>query len=264
MKIKWYKPLITILTLMFCMSVLYYPALATEIVTEIETQTEDIESYSEADAEEIIEFEADVVLNTETGEEIIVGPDGTPILAPMAQDGTGFRPFTYPGTGTVIDNAVDSDGKEFYTISSVDGDIFYLIIDRQRSSLNVYFLNAVTELDLLALAMKNERELPAGASYTTTASPPAVDDPSPPATIEPDTPLKQSGNTTMYIALGIAFLGAVGAAYYFKIVKGKRNVIDDDDDFDDLGEDDEDEYGYDEPDDGTENNEENGNGGERE
>ena len=260
MKTKWYKPLITLLTLIFCMSVLYSPAFATEVEAEFEMLPENIESYSEPDVEEVVNFETEIVTNIETGEEIVIGPDGTPILATMAQEGTGFRPFTHPGTGTVIDNAVDSDGKEFYTISSVDGDIFYLIIDRQRNSLNVYFLNVVTELDLLALAVKNERELPAGATYTPPVSPPTGDDPSSPVTAEPDTPPKQQGNSSMYILLGVVFVGVGGAAYYIKIVKGRKNVIDDDD-FDDEA----DEYGYEEEtEDGTDDGDENGNGGEGE
>ena len=35
-----------------------------------------------------------------------------------------------------------------------DENVFYLIIDKQRDSENVYFLNAVTESDLMALAQK--------------------------------------------------------------------------------------------------------------
>jgi len=62
------------------------------------------------------------------------------------------NPFTPAGTGTVIDNATDADGKEFYTIMTPSENVFYLIIDRQRETENVYFLNAVTEKDLLALA----------------------------------------------------------------------------------------------------------------
>ena len=51
------------------------------------------------------------------------------------------------GTGTVIENATEEDGKEFYTIMTPDENVFYLIIDRQRNTENVYFLNAVTEAD---------------------------------------------------------------------------------------------------------------------
>ena len=55
----------------------------------------------------------------------------------------------------MIDNAFGTSGesvREFFTISTPDENVFYLVIDRQRGSENVYFLNAVTESDLLALA----------------------------------------------------------------------------------------------------------------
>ena len=64
------------------------------------------------------------------------------------EDTTAFTP---DGTGTVVDSATDGDGKQFYTIVTPAGNTFYLIIDLQRNSDNVYFLDAVTEKDLLAL-----------------------------------------------------------------------------------------------------------------
>ena len=57
----------------------------------------------------------------------------------------GPKAFTPDGTGTVVDNATDGDGKEFFTVETADGNIFYLIVDRQRNAEHVYFLNAVTE-----------------------------------------------------------------------------------------------------------------------
>ena len=40
------------------------------------------------------------------------------------------KPFTPEGTGTVLDNATDQDGKEFFTITTADEAVFYLVIDR--------------------------------------------------------------------------------------------------------------------------------------
>ncbi len=50
--------------------------------------------------------------------------------------------------------ATDGD-KQFYTITTEAGNVFYLIIDGKRDDNNVYFLNGVTEADLMALAEKN-------------------------------------------------------------------------------------------------------------
>ena len=54
------------------------------------------------------------------------------------------NPFTPNGTGTVLDNATSEDEKEFYTIVTENENVFYLVIDKQRDTENVYFLNAVT------------------------------------------------------------------------------------------------------------------------
>ena len=66
------------------------------------------------------------------------------------------KPLTPDGQATVVDDVTDGDGKEFYTIVTPAENTFYLVIDKQRDSDNVYFLNAVTESDLLALAEKDD------------------------------------------------------------------------------------------------------------
>ncbi len=73
-------------------------------------------------------------------------------LEPAGPLPTEPNPFTPDGTGTVVDNATDQDGKEFFTITTAEEAVFYLVIDRQRETENVYFLNAVTVADLMALA----------------------------------------------------------------------------------------------------------------
>ena len=92
------------------------------------------------------------------------------------------KPFTPSGTGTVVDNATDEDGKEFFTIMTPAENVFYLVIDRQRETENVFFLNAVTEADLLALA-----EMPAEPVPPAPAPEPA-DDPEPTGEPEPEQP----------------------------------------------------------------------------
>ena len=53
--------------------------------------------------------------------------------------------LTPDGTGTVVDNATNQDGIEFFTVFTEDGNEFFLVVDRQRNTDNVYLLNAVTE-----------------------------------------------------------------------------------------------------------------------
>ena len=76
-------------------------------------------------------------------------PETTPAPAETEAEPETQNPFTPDGTGTVVDNATDEDGKEFYTITTADESVFYLVIDKQKTSENVYFLNTVTTDDLL-------------------------------------------------------------------------------------------------------------------
>ncbi|MCL2516939.1 MAG: DUF4366 domain-containing protein [Oscillospiraceae bacterium] len=169
-------------------------------------------------------------------------PDDTPSESESAiPEGSGFRPFTPSGTGTVIDNAIDGDGKEFYTVKTEEGNIFYLIIDRQKNTQNVYFLNAVTEEDLMAFVEKTDKTTTTGTSAIPPTGKTGTNGQDPPVTPEPETE-KTPGNNAVYILLVIAVAAAGGALYYFKIVKSKKNKTDTDEN--DGSDENDDEYGY--------------------
>jgi len=174
---------------------------------------------------------------------------------------SGIPPYDGPshitpdGSGTVIDNVfIEGSGLEFFTFSTEDGNIFYLVIDRMRTRDNVYFLNAVTEQDLMSLAQKDS-----GRSGSSTSGIPSTPNPGGSGASnqssekeQPDNPpANKSGNNNgmlIFILLGVVAVG--GAAYYFKIVRPKKQPKDDDDDegmddeddYDGEDEDDEDEY----------------------
>lgn len=149
------------------------------------------------------------------GEEIPEEVTKTPAPEPVAVP----NPFTPAGTGTVIDNATDEDGKEFYTIMTPSENVFYLIIDKQREQENVYFLNAVTEKDLLALAEKTEEaEEPAEPATPATSVTP---EPTPEPALEPE-----KGGNGMMIVVVLVLLAGGGAGYYFKVYRPKQERAD--------------------------------------
>lgn len=181
--------------------------------------------------------------------------------------------FTPDGTGTILDSATEQeDEKQFYTITTDAGNVFYLVIDGKRDSQNVYFLNGVTEADLMALAETEgdtdgavpevitctcTEKCEAGA--VNTACPvckndlagclgKVVEQPNE----EPEQPEQaeeKGGNTGMIIFLVIALVGAGGVGYYFKIVRPKQQAaMEDADEFEDdsYGEGFEGDYGYEE------------------
>ena len=166
--------------------------------------------------------------------------------------------FTPEGTGTVLDTATGEDGdKQFYTITSEDGNVFYLIIDGKRDGNNVYFLNGVTEADLMALAEKDGDTMSAipaedvctctekcAAGEVDTACPVCKNDlkgctgkEKPAETEEPaqaEQPKKDKGSAGTVIFIIIALLAAGGVGYYVKIVRPKQQA-EDDEDFEDDG-----------------------------
>lgn len=58
------------------------------------------------------------------------------------------NPLTPDGNANILDEADSSQNKLFYTITTANGNNFYLIIDKDRNSQNVYMLSAIDELDL--------------------------------------------------------------------------------------------------------------------
>ena len=134
-------------------------------------------------------------------------------LEPAEPLPTEPNPFTPDGTGTVVDNATDQDGKEFFTITTAEEAVFYLVIDRQRETENVYFLNAVTVADLMALAESSGE--PAAPE------PPPEPEPEPTTTPEPEpVPEKKGGAGPLLLALAVVVIGG-GAGWYFKIYRPK-------------------------------------------
>lgn len=121
-------------------------------------------------------------------------------------------PFTPSGTGTVVDNATDADGKEFFTITTPAENVFYLVIDRQRETENVYFLNAVTEADLLALAEISEEPI------TPAPEPEPTADPEP--AVEPE-PAQNASTGPLLLGLAVLLIGG-GAAFYLKVYRPKH------------------------------------------
>jgi len=160
----------------------------------------------------------------------------------FAAEGEAFTPG---GNGTVIDNVIEKNGKEFYTIKTEAGNVFYLVVDRLRDTDNVYFLNAVTESDLLALAEISGLPIQAitGEESSGTVKPPPGQPQQPSGEKPPSQGFSMDDGMTTYIFIGIAVVVVGGVGFYLKIVKGKKRRKDDD--FDDYEEDD-----YDYSDDG--------------
>ena len=142
------------------------------------------------------------------------------------------------------ENSQAETGKEFYTIQTKNDKVFYLIIDRDGEEEMVYFLTEITENDLLNVTEDNSEVLPQNSAAVESAIPvteeerfhemksETVEDVTESESTEEVKPLSGAEENTAgtYILLGVFGAIAIGAGYYFKVVKGKKEKFLDEDD----------------------------------
>lgn len=159
------------------------------------------------------------------------------------------------GNLSLIDDIGSStaSGKQFITVESKNGNVFYLIIDRDdEGEETVHFLNQVDEADLMALTEDGEvAEKPIVCSCTDKCQAGAVNtacevcmtnmsecvgkEPEPVTPDEPEEPAEEKkGEAGAIIAVVLLLAAGGGAAFYFLVLKPKqgKKVPSDLDDFD--------------------------------
>ena len=150
-------------------------------------------------------------------------------------------------------------GKEFYTIQTATDKVFYLIIDRDREQEMVYFLTEITENDLLNVTSDNSETLPKNSAALESAIP-VTDSALPNNNTEPEDmeqtevvegteentedaeqeqePEEQVEPNPMisYVLIGGLAVAFIGGAYYFKVVRKKKEDFIEDEDEDEEDE----------------------------
>lgn len=171
-------------------------------------------------------------------------------IAPVAASGA----IPTDGTGTVIENSTDTPEKrEFFTIKTPAGNVFYIVVDKQKTSDNVYLLTPVTESDLAKLTGSKTADTITGSSTANqqqtdsaisqapaTSSQPAVSQApktSSAAKTVTGTKAPPSGGNAGTVAIAVlAILIVGGAGFYFKIYKPRHEVSDTEDDVEEAEE----------------------------
>ena len=159
------------------------------------------------------------------------------------------------GNLSLIDDIGSSttSGKQFITVESKNGNVFYLIIDRDdEGEETVHFLNQVDEADLMALTEEGEAaETPIVCSCTDKCQAGAVntacevcmtnmsecvgEEPEPVTPDELEEPVEEKkGGAGAIVAVVLILAVGGGAAFYFFVLKPKqgKKVPSDLDDFD--------------------------------
>lgn len=154
-------------------------------------------------------------------------------------------------------------GKEFYTIQTASDKVFYLIIDRDGEEEMVYFLTEITENDLLNATSDNSETLPKNSAALESAIPTEestlpnnngempedaeqtgedtedVENTEETESIEetePEEKTEEPNPFISYILMGALAIAFIGGAYYFKVVRKKKEDFIEDEDEDEEDE----------------------------
>lgn len=143
--------------------------------------------------------------------------------------------FSESGNLSLLDDVETDEAKEleYMTVQTKSGAVFYLVIDRSADTENVYFLNQVDELDLMAImddAQKQEyesslKEEPQEVPETPIEDEPTADEP---VDEEPQADL-QTNNLALFGVIGVIAALVIGG-YVFMKKKAKKDGADLDED----------------------------------
>ena len=138
--------------------------------------------------------------------------------------------LTPNGNMTLVDNTTSSSGsKQFLTLTSRDGNFYYLIIDHDKDgNENVHFLNQVDERDLMGLMEDKEAkqvEEDLEAQEAAAAAEKALQNQTQSNAVKTDsdkTPVTKENTKKKTVAvIGLIILLAAGAAGFFVLKKKK-------------------------------------------
>lgn len=148
------------------------------------------------------------------------------------------KPLTPDGNMTLVDDiAVSSDGhKQFMTVTTKSGHIFYIIVDRDDKGTNtVHFLNQVDERDLMDLMSDEDKEEIEESTGAKVETPVQESTDAEPETTEDTSTKKKTSAPNPILGLCIVLgLGGVAAFYFISnsdSFKRKKKGVDPDSDY---------------------------------
>ncbi|WP_338372550.1 CD1107 family mobile element protein [Enterococcus faecium] len=195
--------------------------------------------------------EKEVAATGEGGFSLSIDPEEIASLLELFNGRGASAALSPDGNLSLIDDigSAAKNGKQFITVETKNGNVFYLIIDRDdEGKETVHFLNQVDEADLLTLMEDGETVTPAAVcSCTTKCKAGAVNtncpvcktnltecsgpEPQEPQPEEPEAPEEEpkGGAGGLIVFLLVALAGGGAALYYFKFKKPKAETTGSDD-----------------------------------
>lgn len=195
--------------------------------------------------------EKEAAATGEGGFSLSIDPEEIASLLELFNGGGASAALSPDGNLSLIDDigSAAKNGKQFITVETKNGNVFYLIIDRDdEGKETVHFLNQVDEADLLTLMEDGETITPtAVCTCTTKCKAGAVNtncpvcktnmaecsgpEPQEPQPEEPEAPEEEpkGGAGGLIVFLLVALAGGGAALYYFKFKKPKAETTGSDD-----------------------------------
>lgn len=195
--------------------------------------------------------EKEAAATGEGGFSLSIDPEEIASLLDLFNGGGASAALSPDGNLSLIDDigSAAKNGKQFITVETKNGNVFYLIIDRDdEGKETVHFLNQVDEADLLTLMEDGETVAPAAVCTCTTkckagavntncpvcktnlteCSGPEPQEPQPEEAEAPEEEPK-SGAGGLIVFLLVVLAGGGAALYYFKFKKPKAETTGSDD-----------------------------------
>lgn len=195
--------------------------------------------------------EKEAAATGEGGFSLSIDPEEIASLLDLFNGDGASAALSPDGNLSLIDDigSAAKNGKQFITVETKNGNVFYLIIDRDdEGKETVHFLNQVDEADLLTLMEDGETVAPAAVcTCTTKCKAGAVNtncpvcktnmtecsgpEPQEPQPEEPEAPEEEpkGGAGGLIVFLLVALAGGGAALYYFKFKKPKAETTGSDD-----------------------------------
>lgn len=147
-------------------------------------------------------------------------PQPTVAPTPVPTPATQGSAFTNEGNMALVDNLfVKNTNKQFITVESKNGQLFYIVIDydavqnEETDSYAVHFLNMVDAADLMTLLEELDIEIPDKTPEPTPTPKPTVE-------VVPE-PEETNGMNGGILLIVFALLVGGVVLYYFKVIKKK-------------------------------------------
>ncbi len=184
---------------------------------------------SDTEATVVEDTTTEEVTETTTAETAAEETEGIAIEETETEATSTDSSFSVSGNGEVLDDITDDSTKEFFTITTANGNTYFLVIDRSSSTENVYMLSMIDEYDLQDFLDEEEADTTASSTgtvvleeQTTTTETTDVQEEAEETVATEDE--DSSSSAAVLLVLLLAAAGGGGAYFYFKVYKPKHDA----------------------------------------